>query len=122
MICEICGKEFDKPQYHTYDKICGDKDCFTKKFWLSIIEEKKYHPVINGVCYYCDVDNPISDSRGFRGFGGRYFKIRFIDTGKIIETNNLCHNGDVPKEFRDQLPDNAEFIQEELNIGDNICF
>ena len=30
MICEICGKEFDKPHYYKYDKICGDKECFTK--------------------------------------------------------------------------------------------
>ena len=53
--------------------------------------------------------HPMSDSP-FRGYGGRGIKIK-LQTGEIIVTNNLWHNGKVPKEFRDRLPDNAEFIK-----------
>ena len=51
----------------------------------------------------------MSDSP-FRGYGGKGIKIK-LHTGEIIVTNNLWHNGEVPKEFRDRLPDNAEFIK-----------
>lgn len=57
------------------------------------------------------MDNPISDSKYYRGCGGQRFKIKFIETGEIVETNDLRCNGEVPEEFRDQLPDNAEFIE-----------
>lgn len=79
------------------------------KFWLEIIKEKDEHVIINGICYYLDKAHPMSDSP-FRGYGGREFKIK-LHTGEIIVTNNLWHNGEVPKEFRDRLPDNAEFVK-----------
>ena len=42
------------------------------------------------------------------GFGGGCFWIRFKD-GKTLTTNNLWYNGEVPSEFRSELPDTAEF-------------
>lgn len=113
MICEICGKEFDVPYYsNKYKNICSSK-CFEDKFWQDIIKEKDEHVVIKGECYYFDKSEPIVDvnKKAFVGFSGRRFKIKMLDTGEIIETNNLWNNGTVAEKFREQLPDNAEFVK-----------
>ena len=44
--------------------------------------------------------------------GGQDFYIQF-DDGDLIHTRNLWLNGDIPAEFRDQLPDNAKFLSAE---------
>jgi hypothetical protein len=41
-----------------------------------------------------------------KGFGGVKWCIRFFD-GRVVTTTSLWGRGDVPAEFRDQLPDNA---------------
>jgi hypothetical protein len=46
---------------------------------------------------------------GFKGYGGRKFKIKFFD-GRIVETECLWHNGEIPESHINLLPDNAEFI------------
>lgn len=85
---------------------------FTNNFWQGhyeqALKDPKHHPVINGVKYYIDPDE--SDAAGFKGFGGRKFKIRFND-GTEVTTRNLWHNGEVPDEWRDKLPDTAEFVK-----------
>lgn len=50
-------------------------------------------------------------SGGSQGFGGREFSIRKLDTGEVIQTRNLWHQGIIPPHFRDRLPDNAEFVE-----------
>lgn len=78
-----------------------------EKFWNDIIQEKGEHPVIHGVCYH------IADEFSrypFRGNDGRMFHIKNLETGKITTTTNLWTNGKVPLEFREYLPDNAEFV------------
>lgn len=106
MKCEVCGKEIEKSQYMGC-VICSG-ECFQKHFWMEIIKEKDEHIVINGECF-CDggnVDNP-SYPR-FLGHSGRRFWIRFKD-GSTLTTNNLWYNGKIPDEFREQLPDTADF-------------
>ena len=48
---------------------------------------------------------------GGRGMGGQEFRIRFQD-GRIVTTRNLWSIGEIPAEYREALPDNAEFIRE----------
>jgi hypothetical protein len=45
----------------------------------------------------------------WNGFGGQDFRIRMLDTGKIIETCDLWHQGEIPKFYA--MKDNAEFIK-----------
>lgn len=88
-----------------------------KSFWEEIINTKENHPIIEGVCYYVNIYKPIKlINTKYNGFGGRWFKI--LMNGKIIITNNLYHNGTVPDEYKEQLPDNAKFLeitQKEIN-------
>lgn len=107
MKCEICGKEIEKSLY-LGNVICSDT-CFHKLFWKKIIAEKDKHIVIDGKCY-CDegmVKNPSPYS--FLGHGGRCFHIKFAD-GHTLTTNNLWYQGEIPPEFRNELPDTAEFF------------
>ena len=106
MICIVCGKEFDGKAYYGEYSDCCCHECFIKKFWNNIIAEKDEHIVVDGTCYAI-VSSPIN---GFRGFGGRRFKIKMLDTGDVIETNNLWYQGEVPEEYRDLLPNTAQFI------------
>lgn len=108
--CEICGKQIEKSQY--YNNVICSSECFTKHYWLERVKNKdsKRQVVAKGVVYQISDENSISS---FRGFDGAKFVIHFFD-GRKVFTSNLWHNGTVPDEFRDQLPDNAEFgdIQE----------
>lgn len=48
------------------------------------------------------------ERQAFRGYGGRYFAFRMLATGEVVRTTNLWHQGTVPVEYHDRLPDNAE--------------
>lgn len=93
-----------------------DGFCFTCRFWQEKVEwnsgsDRQRKPEnlarIAGRHY---VIHPDTGKMSWRGFGGQKFKIKFHD-GRIVETTNLWHQGEIPKNFRDELPDNAEFIE-----------
>jgi hypothetical protein len=42
------------------------------------------------------------------GHGGARFRFRLLDSGEIIESHNVWHQGRIPVEYRRLLPDNAE--------------
>lgn len=112
MKCEICGKEIEESHYH--GSVLCSSECFNKKFWHDIIAEKDKHIIIDGKCY-CDagmVKNP--SPYAFLGHGGRCFWIRFKD-GHTLITNNLWFQGEIPDEFREDLPDTAEFFSPTLH-------
>lgn len=52
------------------------------------------------------------EGMGFRGYGGRNFRIYFFE-GRVVETNNLWSQGDIPERFWDRLPDNARLVSED---------
>lgn len=82
----------------------------SKSYWEEVIAEKEYHPIIDGVCYYVDIKHPVELRYTMNnGFGGQWFKL--LMNGQTIITNNLFLNDDVPDEYREQLPDNAEFLE-----------
>lgn len=120
MICEICGKAFDKLCYSgDFKNICSN-ECFDKKYWNQIIKDKNNRVIIDGTVYWYDKTEPIKGIRGqFLGFCGRLFTIRYKTTGEIVKTNSLWHNGVVPEWCKDQLPDNAEFVKERFNNDDD---
>jgi hypothetical protein len=102
MKCVICGKEIEKSMYSNKD-LCSS-ECFHEDFWNDCLDDTAI--IVNGECYHDGGRKPEGYS-GFLGHAGRLFKIQMND-GRIIETNNLWYNGEVPKERC--IADNAIFI------------
>ena len=103
MKCVICGKEIEKSMYSNVP-LCSS-ECFHEHFWNDTLDDTAI--IVNGECYHDGGMKP-KDYTGFLGHAGRYFKIEMND-GRIIETNNLWYNGEVPKERN--IEDNARFIE-----------
>lgn len=99
--CVICGKEVETSLF--YGAILCSHECFIENFWNECLDEDAI--IVDGVCYH---DGGRKDTNTkWLGFGGREWKIQMND-GRIIETNNLWHNGKVPPERK--VEDNAKFI------------
>lgn len=67
---------------------------------------------INGVHYVIGQEDP--DNSFIKGYGGRKFVIQFKSgphKGKVIETKNLWHQGEIPEELIYILEDNAVFVK-----------
>ena len=105
--CIICGRPINENSLYFYadeGKTCSF-ECNKKYFWLSIIEDtSNRHVIYNGNCYWI---GPERDKE--KGFGGRRFHIEYLN-GNHFYTTNLNYNGEVPSEFRAQLPDNVKII------------
>ena len=103
MKCEICGKEIEKSSYAN-DILCDNPNCFEKSFWKEIIENKNKYFFINKKSY-CIGANTL-----FKGFGGKKFKIKLLKNNKIVKTDNLRCQGDIPLRYQKILKDNATFV------------
>lgn len=79
--------------------------------WHRAIENrsKPSHVVVNGEHYWIGPEDP-SIKRSWRGFHGDRFNIKFND-GRTVTSTNLWCGGAIPAAFREQLPDNAEFVR-----------
>lgn len=51
---------------------------------------------------------PDTYPRAYWGFAGRHWRFRMLSTGQVVDTENLFFQGDIPTDYRDRLPDNAE--------------
>lgn len=92
-----------------YNEICST-ECFHINFWNERVKDKDdLRSVIVNHSAYCIGDE--NSKSYFRGFGGNKFKIQFFD-GRYVESTNLWSNGDIPVDYWDSLPDNAEFIKD----------
>ncbi len=107
--CARCRREH--PQY---GKFC--KKCIVHAAWLEAIQ-KAWDPDqvrVGGELYVVQPEpkpDPVHlEPTGGRGMGGQEFRIRFQDR-RIITTRNLWSIGKIPAEYREALPDNAEFIR-----------
>ena len=111
-LCARCGKP--DPKYGAY---C--KRCIAHKAWLEAIRHA-WDPNqvrIDGVLYDIGPELKLDpryprQPRGGQGLGGRALTIMFRD-GRVVRTRNLWEIGPIPKEYREALPDNADFFTEE---------
>lgn len=116
--CSCCGQEAGT-NYCTEvaERLRRLQLCHTCDFWMEKIRwaehpDPLHQPVrVDGKHYCYDPRNLLvsGDSR-YKGFGGSFFKICFLDTADVVVTNDLWHQGDIPARFRDRLPDNAVFL------------
>jgi len=81
---------------------------FINKFWNDQLVNRENAVVIKGEHYRLGDSKTASDSNGF---GGSKFRIKLHATGEEITTFDLWHQGTVPAEFKELLPDNASWVR-----------
>ena len=111
--CIMCGNTITRNEKSMYEYTPRySKDlCHTCNIWKETVDSDKLSKnvvIINGEHYL--IDN--SESQ-IKGFSGRPFKIRF-NNGKIVTTNNLWHQGRIPIAWQKYLPDNAQFLIDDI--------
>lgn len=65
----------------------------------------------NGIHYTIEPEPTSHTNRGMLGHGGHRFRFRMLDTGDVITSHNVWRQGQIPVEYRELLPDNAEYYQ-----------
>ena len=110
MNCIICNKEIKESEF-TNAILCSS-ECFLINHWNEMVEIKDCPNIarINGEQYYIGEE---TSNKTIRGFSGRKHIIRFFDGREVVSTN-LWYNGEIPESHRELLPDNAEFVIEEV--------
>lgn len=95
------------------DKILSYGVCINCLYWLEWIESATKNPLMfisSGRAYTIGREPSAGELRRNQdcyGFGGAGWKVS-INNGEWITTHNLWTQGEVPKHFRERLPDNAE--------------
>lgn len=110
MKCCVCGKVIEKSNYSR--PLC-DFICFGKRYWMDIIEEKDWHVIIDGHCYFVAPEG----RRGPVGHSGRKFILQNLSTGEVTETTNLWDQGKIPQEFLKDLPDTHIFMKGSIQLS-----
>lgn len=62
--------------------------------------------------HYTATPGIVSGNTSFRGHGGRLFRWCELDSGEVYESNNVWHQGQIPPEFQELLPNNAVWVKE----------
>lgn len=88
-------------------RLCTDC-CFWRNRALAGCRKPDRLITVAGACYFIGDENQREGA--FRGFGGARHRIRFLKTGRVVESTNLWFNGRVPELWRNFLPDTAEFL------------
>jgi hypothetical protein len=84
------------------------KDEFWKEKITEYADDPQGYLIVNSKMYR--IGSPAREG-SMRGFGGRMIKFtRLSHPGYEVATRNLWFNGRIPAKFRDQLPDNATFL------------
>jgi len=114
MKCTKCGEEYNLDEWENGNiKSIMEAEgvCFHCAFW---IEKIRLHDnrtfIINGTRYHCAGTCDPKVTGVYKGHGGRKFKIKKNDSDEIYETDNLWCQGDVPEHFKEEIPNNAEFV------------
>lgn len=105
-LCSLCGCYQDAMD----PNLClrERQRCHRCHFWEREIA-RGGAVIIDGRQYRMGHEPGQREDRQGLGFGGDRFQIEFFD-GRREVSHNLWHQGEVPAHFREQLPDNARFV------------
>lgn len=110
--CNECNEEKElMSDDATAVRLIASQRCWDCDFWyrLYILRDDQSVIRIDGKHYHLGMEFGIAEED--KAFGGRKFKIRRLN-GCEITTTNLSFNGVIPANFKDRLPDNAEFMED----------
>lgn len=111
-ICKECGKKEEGNWVEEKKlRLIERQLCFSCDFWYShyLLKNSKIVARIKGHHYRIGVKT--NDPNRWKGMGGSKITIKFND-GRIIHTDNLWHQGEIPERWKERMPDNATFIKE----------
>lgn len=77
-------------------------------YWHQQLADRRGALVINGVHYRIGSQN--GQRAPSKGFGGRSFQVQKLDESTPFTVDDLWYQGPIPPKFREQLPDNARFV------------
>lgn len=112
--CVLCGGVCST-NYTDNRKMIERNMCFSCNLWTDRIKSSKAANVMI-------VDHTLYSIHGeegtfaFRGFGGHKFTFRLLDSKEERVSTNVWSGGPIPERFWDEIPDNAEIIN---NNGNN---
>lgn len=108
--CTVCGYPENPERSLNGDEYTKHKLCFGCWFWMVHLGLKngptKRSIIVNGT-HYVDAGNKPREKSQFLGFGGSKWAYRKIGESEYVETNNMWHQGKIPKRFN--IPDTHEF-------------
>jgi hypothetical protein len=109
--CSVCGYPENPESSLNGDEYIKHKVCFMCWFWLHHVGLKNGPTarsiIVKGVHYVDAGNKPNERHRSFLGFGGSKWWYRKIGETDYVETNNMWHQGTIPKRFN--IPDTHEF-------------
>lgn len=95
--------------YNNKEELIKHGMCFSCNHWRGIAATKHKRTIVDGSCYTVCAENA---SGYFRGFGGAKFIFKNKKTGEITESTNVWHQGTVPPEWKEELPDTHESVKQ----------
>jgi hypothetical protein len=110
-ICKECGAEEIPSRWHNGKRLARRQFCYTCDYWLhSVPPNGQTIMRADGEVYEILPDLP-QGKPGMRGYGGREFRFKKLETGEVTVSHNVWHRGTVPERFRDRLPDDARILK-----------
>ena len=111
--CNVCQQEENIDDYDSSCKylpvMAKQEICFKCAFWMDKIANPPPNRVIIGGFHYTIHPFVKRPNNVIKGFAGREFYVRKLD-GTLIKSNNVWCQGEIPPQFRDKLPDTANFL------------
>lgn len=84
----------------------------SNEFWDEVLKKVAMEPErsvrVDHRHYMITPDLPPERPKHLAGHSGALFQIAFHN-GRRVESRNLWHQGEIPEEYWDRLPDNAVF-------------
>lgn len=108
--CHVCGYPQVIGSHSNDPEMVEHKVCFGCWYWLHHLGLKDgptARSVIVKGTHYVDAGNKPKERSSFLGFGGSKFVYRKLGDEEWTETNNMWHQGKIPKRFN--IPDTHEF-------------
>lgn len=115
--CRECQTIWNPAHYSNNQIAMGHRArglCSTCAFW-----DDAYRDYLDGKRVVVNANSYTiarEDATGLRGHSGARFRIQYPD-GRMIESTNVWHQGQIPIHWRDRMPDTAVFLPEELSPG-----
>lgn len=112
MKCSKCSEKA-KLSYKNKQELIDNQMCYSCNFWRKKVEEFGDNNIVVDQTHYTIGPVLPKNTSVFRGFGGSKFIILKNNKLKPIVTHNLWCQGDIPKIWKDQLPNNAKFLKDD---------